>query len=293
MSSREHQQYDEQLVIRYLLGYVPEAEAERLDELSVADEEFANRLAAVENDLVDAYVRGELAAQVRDRFQSHYLSSSRRREKLIFAEALLAIPVPNAVPESIQAPARRSRKFDFSPVLAAAACLALVGACVFLYQNAQLRNELVRSRQKTAVLERTEREVRSQIEKQAQTATTNPAADEGRVSGLAIVLAPQLRGSAGLPAIAIHPGSHQIDFQLELEPGVFAEYRARLRLPAPSQIIWQSGALKAASRGEIRFVALKVPAEVLKPRNYILELSGITARGSSELFGSYSFTVVP
>ena len=83
MASGEHQQYDEQLVTRYLLGSVPEAEAERLDELSFADEEFANRLAAVENDLVDAYVHGELAAEARDRFQSYYLSTSRRREMLL------------------------------------------------------------------------------------------------------------------------------------------------------------------------------------------------------------------
>ena len=67
----------------------------------------------------------------------------------------------------------------------------------------------------------------------------------------------------------------------------------RLRVSAASQIIWQSGVLKAASRGEVRFVPLRVPAEVLKPRIYSLELSGITASGSSEMLSSYSFTVVP
>ena len=54
MSSGEKPQFDEQLVIRYLLGEVPEADAERLDELCVVDDEFAGRVTAVESDLVDA-----------------------------------------------------------------------------------------------------------------------------------------------------------------------------------------------------------------------------------------------
>jgi hypothetical protein len=283
MSSSEHQQYDEQLVIRYLLGSVPEAEAERLDELSVADEEFANRLAAVENDLVDAYVRGELAGETRDRFQSYYLCSSRRCEKVNFAEALLVVPVPNSAPEGV--PARTSRKRDFSRAFAAAACLASLAACLFLYQNSQLRNELVRSRQKTAVLEQSEREARTRIERQPQAAKI--------ARGLAIVLTPQLRGAGPATAVAIHPGSLEADFQLELEPGDFTDYRARLRAPAAGQVIWQSGALTAATRGESRFVPLSLPAGVLKPGNYTLELSGTQANGSPEFLSSYAFTVVP
>ena len=287
MSSREHQQYDEQLVIRYLLGSVPEAEAERLDELSVADEEFANRLAAVENDLVDAYVRGELAAETRDRFQSYYLSSSRRREKVNFAEALLAVPVPNAVPVSIPAPARGAAQIRFFSGFCRGGVPRVIGRLLFsCIKTFSFGIELVRSQQKTAVLERSELEARNQIERLAQAAN-------GSTAGLAIVLSPQLRGAGPLTAIAIHPGSLQADFQLELEPGDFAEYRARLRIPAREPDHLAKRRIEAASRGEIRFVPLRLPAAVLKPRNYTLELSGITAIGSPELLSSYSFTVVP
>jgi hypothetical protein len=160
-----------------------------------------------------------------------------------------------------------------------------LAAALFLYQNFQLRNRLVRSQQQTAALERSELEARKQIETLAQAATAD--------GGLAIVLSPQLRGAGPPTAVAIHAGSLQADFQLELEPGDFAEYRAQLRTPAESQIIWQSGALRPASRGETRFVPLSLPAAVLKPRHYTLELSGVTAIGSPEVLSSYSFTVVP
>src|SRR5215471_6935099 len=78
------------MMIEYLLGSLPEKEAERLDELSITDDAFVSRLNDVENDLVDAYVRGELSGEIRERFRSFYLASPKRRAKVRFAETLLA-----------------------------------------------------------------------------------------------------------------------------------------------------------------------------------------------------------
>ena len=64
---------DDQVLARYLLGSASAEEVERLDEHSIADDQLALRLHEVENDLVDAYVRGELAGETLERFQSHYL----------------------------------------------------------------------------------------------------------------------------------------------------------------------------------------------------------------------------
>src|SRR5579859_5404845 len=91
---------DDQLLIRYLLGSLEEDKAERLDELSVTDDDFAWRLRAVENDMVDAYVRGDLSGETLDRFRSFYLSTPRRRERLEFARALLAFTGKQAPPRT-------------------------------------------------------------------------------------------------------------------------------------------------------------------------------------------------
>jgi hypothetical protein len=77
-----------QVLVQYLLDSLPAEETERLDELSVTDDEFATRLSVAENDSVDAYVRRELATDDADRFRSGYASSPRRLEKLRFAESL-------------------------------------------------------------------------------------------------------------------------------------------------------------------------------------------------------------
>src|SRR5580765_7610112 len=90
MPAPDKPQYDDRLLTQYLLGALPEAEESRLDELSIADDDFAARLVSMENDLVDAYVRGELSGPDLERFRSHYLLSPARREKVRFAEALIA-----------------------------------------------------------------------------------------------------------------------------------------------------------------------------------------------------------
>src|SRR5215475_2016523 len=86
-SSRQHG-YDDQILIQYLLGSASDAETERLDELSIADDKFASRLRTAENDLVDSYVTGELEGAILERFESFYLASAERRGKVEFAESL-------------------------------------------------------------------------------------------------------------------------------------------------------------------------------------------------------------
>lgn len=79
--------YDNEKITAYLLGVLPEAEAEIFDELSFTDDAFAGRLSAAEKDLVDAYVRNDLRGTTLEQFKNYYLASPIRREKVKFAEA--------------------------------------------------------------------------------------------------------------------------------------------------------------------------------------------------------------
>ena len=149
-----------------LLGSIPEEEAGRLDELSIANVEFAERLSAVENDLVDAYVRGELSGESRDRFQSHYLSSPYRREKLKFAESLLALC--DRVPEVSRQIEATGRWRWFSPAwtFAAAACLMLLAGGYLLYDNSRLREQVTRAQLDRETLQQRDRDLQRQIQEQ-------------------------------------------------------------------------------------------------------------------------------
>ena len=106
------------LIVQYLLGSLSEEETERLDELGIVDDEFAVRLQLVENDLVDGYVRGELSGNTLERFASFYLSSSRRREKVRFAQVFQAAPARSVV--EAQATTGRDRRAEASPAFESA-----------------------------------------------------------------------------------------------------------------------------------------------------------------------------
>src|SRR3979411_2678590 len=107
---------DDQQLVRYLLGLLPDEDAERLDEMSVVDDDVAWRLRVVEDDLVDAYVGGTLAGETLERFESFYFSSPVRRQKVQFAGGFLRAVDRVAVPAktdagrgAVRAPGRARR----------------------------------------------------------------------------------------------------------------------------------------------------------------------------------------
>ena len=179
------QTYNNQSITQYLLGLLPEAEAERLDELSFTDDEFAGTLSVIENDLVDAYVQGALDGAVLERFKSHYLSSQLRRQKVEFARAFQSAAGRKAAPRAAEvhveaddkSPAKRKRSGWFSnmsslalprPALrwgAVFAALALLVAVVWLaFDDARLRGQISRTLEQRDEVVRREVELQKELE---------------------------------------------------------------------------------------------------------------------------------
>src|SRR3954463_85513 len=81
---------DDATLVRYLLRDLPPEDTEKLDERSVVDAAFADRLRGLEHDLADAYVRGELPPADRRRWERTFGVSDTGRAELRLAEALAA-----------------------------------------------------------------------------------------------------------------------------------------------------------------------------------------------------------
>jgi hypothetical protein len=174
---------DERQIELYLLGALPEAEIERLDELSLTDDRFSDRLSAVENDLVDAYAQGELPVDRLEGFQSHYLASPRRRDKVRIGGALVEFGASAAATAARDEPASgperavtgrstfpRSRRRDWfgAPRLgwafAMAGLVVLVAAGYLGVENRRLRGQIAQAQQERATLTQREKELERQIE---------------------------------------------------------------------------------------------------------------------------------
>jgi hypothetical protein len=91
MASPEKLDPGDAVLLRYLLGVLPVDEAEPIEEASIVDDDIAARLDAMERDLVDNYVRGEMEGSSLRKFQSWYLSSPLRVQKVEAARAILSV----------------------------------------------------------------------------------------------------------------------------------------------------------------------------------------------------------
>ncbi len=313
--SSDKQIYDDRLLTRYLLGVLPAEEAERLNELSVADEEFAWRLNSFENDLVDAYVRGGLSGEDLQQFTAFYLSSPTRRHKVEFAEGLLALEhKAAALPAKTKAVASSVKKeeqafpwrmfsgprFGFQWGFASAALVALVVAGYLLSENLRLRTQVSEAQAQHAALDRRAQELEQQLNQERLTkAETLKELEHARESQtnldqlktVPLLLPPPTRGASQVATLYFPSRADLAVLVLALESDDFPAYRATLKDPATNQVLWRSSSLTATSSGDKKVVSVGFRASLLKQQNYIVELTGLRG-GAAELVGSYPFRVM-
>lgn len=181
------QTYDDQVITQYLLGSLPEAETERLDELSFTDDEFAAVLQSAEKDLVDAYTRGELSGPTLEKFNSYYLSLPRKRERVRFAQAFQVFAEKKVTAqaaemrkesavssESGQTPSRQRSVLSFFKVprlawqwgFAIAALALLITGSWLVFENKRLRQQVSQTAARRDELGRREQELQRELEGQ-------------------------------------------------------------------------------------------------------------------------------
>lgn len=109
-----HENDDDSLIRRYLLGQVTEDERQQLEEKMMADTELYNRAVLAEDEMVEEYVQGELPASERASFEASFLRTADGRKQVSFARALskyvssaLSEAGPIAADEPVPVPAAK------------------------------------------------------------------------------------------------------------------------------------------------------------------------------------------
>jgi anti-sigma factor RsiW len=323
--------YNQQMITQYLLGALPEAERERFDELSISNDELANALSAAEKDLVDAYVQGELSGATAAQFEAHYLASPLRREKVKFAQAFHVFAQKDAGMQVAKVPAERPMERGaaakragwstfFAPRsalqwgLSVAALVLLIAGGWLAFENIRLRQQMSQTQvSRDALVQReqdlqqdiaaqrstnakTEQELalvraeRERLEQELKQARDGAKSSTGAGSIVSLILAPPLRSANHVPTISIDPGTKQVAAQLQLEAGDYSAYRVALIDSTSNRTLWRSGNLKLTGQTRKSLTAI-FRADLLKPRNYILTVTGISS-GGSEIVGDYPFRVL-
>jgi hypothetical protein len=280
--------YSVQTIRKYLLGQLPESDTERLDELTITDEGYAERVRAVEHDLVDAFARGELEGIVLEQFRTKYLTTPRRYETVRFARALQSLD---------EHPARRAREAGRAPTTAVAksggwrhllpnaAALILAVATAWL----ALANQALRERATSAEFQRDQQLREAETRSTAGTAPPSTPGGQPPLTVATLVLTPQLRSARQLPTVALSGGGGDVVMHVDLEPVDYPAYDAALVASTGNQVLWRSDRLSARTVGDRQRIDLRLPAAVLSPQEYLIRVSGVPARGTPEIVGEYRF----
>jgi hypothetical protein len=189
---------EEDVMARYLLGELPDAEQEVLEQKLFLDDDWFDRLRVVEMELIDDYVQGNMSAADRAQFEQGFLTTPERAEKVANAKALLR-HVAELEPVATAAEPERSpafwgplaNYFSFqSPAMqyamTAAVLLLTVGGLWLVYDRVQLQQQLELARKeqaKQASEDRQIREQRAELERELERKQTELQKLSGQAGG--------------------------------------------------------------------------------------------------------------
>jgi tetratricopeptide (TPR) repeat protein len=131
-------QFSDEVLIEYLLGSLSDEESRRIEERFFVDDDLEDRLAALDRDLIDSYVRQELGEERRQRFEERFLSGEGHAKRLLFARLLDAhLSARQRQATTILTPKTRRAKwgeFTGPPMLRVAAILVVcIGIALVLW----------------------------------------------------------------------------------------------------------------------------------------------------------------
>jgi len=271
----------DELLARYLLGQLPEAEETRLEVEYLADAECQERLAVVENELVDAYVRDQLARGERQQLEERFLASPRGRQKLELARSLRALAAQARATPKAKIRRVPRRWLGFAAAAAMAALLALVALERGPWRRPReaLRADGPAQPQPPTLPTVAEQPRTPPAPGPAAPAPGPPAPAPGPPApaqpmlAFAVLKPGTTRDLSALKRVHIPEGATELTLELDLDSDRHAAYRVEL-LGAGEQVLWRAHGLKSRrARGGGRAILVQLPVTLLHHAEYTLVLS--------------------
>jgi len=304
---------DDDRMTAYLLGTCPEEERALLEARFFADDEFFDRLRAVEAELIDAYLGGHLNREDKILFERQF-GTSPRKKRVDFGRAFRsALPgrhnlmraASARLLDSLRAVPRLLRP---SPALVFALAGLVLAAGLYAFWTARQTRDLRaladdlragkaasdllagRLQQQVAELE-TNRRTKPEPDRPA--AAAPPGTPKKPLPFVTFVLsAGLLRGTDEPVRLVIPANALEVRLQLDLEESAdYGSYRAELRT-AGGNLLWSRDMLRPRNTDWGRAVDFAIPAEILRPGEHELALRGLVTRGRFEDTGYYYFSVL-
>ena len=319
---------NEKLIAQYLLGELPEEQQVEIEDRAFEDKEYLASITAVENDLIDEYVRNELSETERRRFESRFLASAERRKKVAFAKALAGVTSPAPVVETARRPVVAQTSVSWRESLEAfirglvpvprfamgvAMVVVLGGSLSLLGEMLRLRSQInalqAENQSRQGELQRQfeserqrseelasrlnqEKQQREQTDESLRQLSETAETPAPKPVIAALTLLPGIsRGAGDKPRLALPENARLIRLNIGVEPEEpYKTYAVELRTVS-GRSVWNRENLTARERRGARAIGLTLPATVIRPGEYELTLKGVAEGGRTEDVGFYYFTV--
>lgn len=301
---------DKDLLVRYLLGDLPEPDREQLEAESLADDQAWEALTEAENDLIDSYARGELSATQRRQFEENFLNSRQKNEQLAVARMLMNSEVrENIAVSPVQSHKTSHMWREWAALLFSskrhaitfALTSVVVAVTAFLaIQNWRLHTELGEGGRKQAELQHQISDLRQQLSNAAAAPAGNNSPEHSETAQLqpptvSILLAAGISRQAGSGnrnnRLAIPAGRPSVALLLDLQRDQYRSYSAVLETVEGTAIRQVEQLKSRPGHSGGRVVAVHLPAALLRPGDYVITLSGLRADGQMQVLDSYGLTV--
>jgi hypothetical protein len=300
---------------RYILGELAAQDEQSFDwRLMTGDREFMQEVEDIvevlHDDLVEDYISAKLSDAEKTAFEVRLLPCPQMREQIMLEKTLRLAAARNT---------RKKRSLSellgvwiqpiIIPVRAAALCasLLLAGGGLFVYRIAVLRNSLDNATSHLTAMTVVQKSLRNQVgaerrRSSALTAQLNLLAEAkqhlpntGSRTGVAVasfMLMPGSTRSGGQTArVAVGPGQSLVELKLDVGIAEYPRYRAALNDSEDNELI-VVGKLDPVVAGRSVYVPLQLPARMLPPDDYRIQLSGVPPGRATVMIDSYPFRVV-
>lgn len=266
-----------------------------LEERLFTSPDYLDEMLMCEDELIDSYIGGSLSPEEMEAFQSHFLLTPERRQKLKFARTLKRYVAASAAAEAPAREAELAQEKEVTREKEAGWLAAFVGRLMRPAYYAPLAAALLLlvayGSWQLAVGWRQQRH-RTALE--AELSELNREQTEGAPSapGLAaFTLTPGLvRGAGGSAELTLAGDTRTIRLRLDLPSDDFQTYQALLQTGADDTGVAVKG-LRASGQGNSRAVVLNLPAALLPDGEYRLALRGTPEGGAAEDVATYNFRV--
>jgi hypothetical protein len=265
---------------RYLLGLLPEAEAEALENQYFAHPEVLQRVRGLEDDLLDDYAAGRLGPEEALAFERRLLASPALRPRVAVARALRWAAASSNPARATRASTGSFRRWGLPAALAAA---LMVVAVLALRSRPPRPAEManVPAHRSSPAPAQTRVAPRAAPLESSPGPVVTATAPEPPATAVVLALAPVLlRGERGSTELSLPPGTRTVVLELEGDPALLPDAATGLEAvlkTVEGEAVWHGRARRAdrAARPSL-LASAQVPASRLPAGDYLVTLS---ARG--------------